>query len=63
MDTQEADIVAQVSLPTSNLSHRLVARTFLCLTIRPEGPSAHMQRECGDSALQMHTDVCDAMEC
>lgn len=39
------EFVGQRCLPASDLSHKPEARASLCLSIRTEGPGAHMQCE------------------
>lgn len=45
VERQEEELEGQRCLPASDLSHRLVTRASLCLSIRPEGPRACLQCE------------------
>lgn len=44
-DRPEEELEGQRHLLASDLSHRLVTRASLCLSIRPEGPGARLQCE------------------
>lgn len=45
VDRPEEELEGQRCLPASDLSHRLVTRASLCLSIRLEGPGARLQCE------------------